>query len=146
VRNGAVSAMKVVNRDENAVYESFTQKFQEHIVEIAQQHAQSLSIDAVGSSDYRVTALENWRDLILRPSECIARAYFSLVHNETFGLGKFVQKADGLGRFWVIRLLLSPRYRKQFRRRLSALGWTSGYVAVNKDRFLLPILNLFYTK
>ncbi|WP_157645126.1 HAD family hydrolase [Burkholderia ubonensis] len=146
-RSGAeVVARKLVNQQENAVFESFTSAFQQRVLAVAHEHAYYLSVDAIGATDYRKAALAIWSDLIRRPNEDIARAYFSLVHNETFGLGRFVEKSRGLGAFWVLRWALFPSYRKQFRRRLSLLGWTSGYAAVNKDRFLMPILNTFYTK
>ncbi|VWB45928.1 hypothetical protein BLA15816_05998 [Burkholderia lata] len=141
-----VRARKLVNAEENAVFESFTSAFQRRVLDVAREHAAHLAIDAIGASDYQQPAQVIWRDLIQRPNEDIARAYFSLVHNETFGLGRFVEKSKGLGAFWVLRWMISPGYRKQFRHRLSLLGWTAGYAVIKRDRFLIPILNTFYAK
>jgi FMN phosphatase YigB (HAD superfamily) len=144
--NGEVRAQRLVSADENAVYESFTERFQAGILAAAARHAVIVNEEALGSDQYREPALRVWHDLIHSPDELIARAYFSLSHNETFGVGGFVEKSIGLGLFWPLRLLLSPGYRKTFRQRLSRIGWTSGYVAVKKDRLLMPILNTFYNK
>ncbi len=143
---GKVVARKLVSADENDVFETFTSELQERVVEIARRHAEHQLHESLTAADYREIALKRWAQLIRRPDESIARAYFSLTHNETFGVGGFVKKSDGLGYLWPVRLLLSPRYRKGFRARLSKLGWTEGYVAVKKDRLLIPILNTFYKK
>lgn len=146
IYDGEVVARKLVSADENAVFDTFTREVQQRVVDIARLHAEHQLHESLTAADYRDLALKRWTQLIRKPDVSIARAYFSLTHNETFGVGGFIKKSDGLGFFWPVRLFFSPRYRKGFRARLSKLGWTEGYVAVKKDRLLMPILNTFYKK
>lgn len=141
-----VVARKLIDEGENAVYEKFTSIYQEHVLDMARQCGKGLGVDAVGSEEIRSFAMGIWNDIIQRPNVSLANAYFSLMHNETFGVGKFVVKSDRLDRLWPVKLLLMPSYRRVFREKLSLLGWTAGYAKVRNDWLLLPVMKICYKK
>lgn len=143
-RDGMVIARRLRDEREDAVYESFTRRFQEHVLDQAREWSAWIGDDAVSAAEFRVAALATWNDIIRNPNLGLAKAYFSLSHNETFGVGRFVEKSDRLDRLWPLRLLFSKAYRKQFRHRLSLLGWTEGYARVRGDTLLLKVTSRYF--
>lgn len=129
---------------ESRVFEQFTGAFQDAVVRVAERWAPQLSADAVGPGELRQAAIQAWERIIQQPDLQMARAYLSLSHNETFGLGQFVDKSQRLGWFWPLRLLLSKRHRRDFGVQLGMIGWTEAYAAVNRSPLLLWVARRYF--
>ncbi|MCC7006911.1 MAG: hypothetical protein IT497_09755 [Ottowia sp.] len=141
-----IVAKKLIDDNENRVHEKFTSIYQKYILEIVHQNREALRIEAIGSEEMVPLAINIWSDIIQKPNLSLANAYFSLMHNETFGVGKFISKSDRLDYFWPIKLLLIPSYRPKFKKILNELAWTAGYAKMRNDRLLLPITKKIYKR
>lgn len=135
-----------IEERETRVFEQFTGAFQDAVVRVAERWAPQLSADAVGPGELRQAAIQAWQQLIEQPDPDMARAYLSLSHNETFGLGQYVDKSQRLGRLWPLRLMLSKRYRHDFGVQLGMIGWTEAYAAVNRSPLLLWVVRRYFQR
>lgn len=145
-RSVEVVAQRLIDESENAVFSRFTQEFQDEIIRIADSHGERVLTDALGSEEIRPQALQLWQDILENPQLPLAQAYFSLLHNESFGVGRFIAKSERLPSLWPLRLMLFPKYRRQFRKQLSELGWTAGYAKLTGDPLLMLIVNRWFRK
>lgn len=129
---------------ESRVFAHFTGEFQDAVVRVAERWAPQLSADAVGPGELRQAAIQAWHRLVQQPDPQMARAYLSLSHDETFGLGQYVDKSRHLGRLWWLRLLLSDRHRREFGVQLGMIGWTEAYAAVHRSPLLLWVARRYF--
>jgi hypothetical protein len=72
------------------------------------------------------------RDAMLRfladPPLSASAAYFKLSHNETFGLGKYVERRTADFPGWKRRLSwIVPSWRRDYRAFLASTGWPGAY-------------------
>lgn len=63
------------------------------------------------------------------PDRRAAAAYFSLNHNEEFGMGKYIQINASFRPGLFGRALFSARYRRQVKEMLKETAWPQGYLA-----------------
>ncbi|MBL8965131.1 MAG: HAD family hydrolase, partial [Phycisphaerae bacterium] len=87
-----VEVVRQVDPDENAVFNACARHFQAGVFDSIPFWADFLRTHAYTATDLRPLALERWREIIDRPPAFLARAYFRLKHNETFGVGAFEDK------------------------------------------------------
>lgn len=91
-RDGSHIAIRKISTEENSAYFSFTKNFQEGIIHAIPDWCEQISLSVLTSTDLRDTALSIWGDLINGQSTELNATYSNLNHNETFGLGGYVNK------------------------------------------------------
>lgn len=89
---GGFEAVREDNPQENAVHERFIRHFQRGVLDAAPVVADWIRTFAVTSDEMRAHCLELMERLSVAPPPAVADAFFSLTHNETFGVGGFVEK------------------------------------------------------
>lgn len=92
--DGLVVAQRIIDKDENAVHYSFVSSFQEGVIFAAKKWADYIVSNNISSNDLREHSLRVWKSFIDGSNKDLKNAYLLLSHNETFGLGKFVDKNE----------------------------------------------------
>jgi hypothetical protein len=123
---GTVRAERGVSAAEEAVFESFTRHFQAGVIWAAGELGTRGALEGRSFDSIRSEALEAWRGLLNQPHEALVRAYFSLKHNEVFGMGRHYDKAwtPGLGQ--LLAWPWSPTGREKLRTWAKYSQWTGG--------------------
>ena len=75
------------------VFDQFVSYFQEAVILASAAYAPYIDNHVITSSELRPSACQIWSGLIGETHEDLAKAYTSLSHNETFGVGKFIDKS-----------------------------------------------------
>jgi len=89
-----VVALRKVDAEENKAWENFTQDFQNGILTSLETWKSDVSIHVLTSKDFKPLAMKIWGGLISGSSENLNDAFENLNHNETFGLGGYVEKSN----------------------------------------------------
>ncbi|MBK8337383.1 MAG: HAD family hydrolase [Sterolibacteriaceae bacterium] len=124
-----VEVVRQVDPDENAVFNACARHFQAGVLDSIPLWADFLRTHAYTATDLRPLALERWREIIDRPPAFLARAYFRLKHNETFGVGAFEDKRAMLSTRDLLLGFVSSRRRDVVNRFLARMGWIPGMLA-----------------
>ncbi|NPC57189.1 hypothetical protein [Caenimonas soli] len=141
---GAVNATRLRDPHEDMVYQRFTGNLQRRVLEVLDQSLAANPHARVAADELLPHAMAAWSRLIYEPEKSFASAFFSLRHNESFGVGRFVDKQRRLPMLWPLKLLLSKGYSKSFVSALNELSWPHGYAVQAEDRYLIPVLKTFY--
>lgn len=88
---GSMAAIRDHNPEESAAYDRCAKYFQDGVVAAVPVLARWIRDYAVSAQDLHPIALNAMRTLVADPPMPMVRAYFDLKHNETFGLGGFVE-------------------------------------------------------
>lgn len=144
IRDGRPTAVRKVDENENRAFEQFSRALQDTLVSYAEQLAPQLHRDAFDSLQLRNAALAGWSNMIHRPKMDMLDAYFTLEHNETFGVGTFVNKADRMNTWSLLWLMLTRKGRQTARSRISSIGWLDGYLQWRNDHYLTRLVRLLY--
>lgn len=126
---GRVEVLRQIDQEENAVFFACARHFQQGVLDSVPLWADFLRTHAYTASEVRPLALERWREIIHRPPTFLARAYFQLNHNETFGVGGFDDKRNQLSLFDLAAGFVSARRRDEVNRFLARIGWIPGMLA-----------------
>jgi phosphoglycolate phosphatase-like HAD superfamily hydrolase len=124
-----VEVVRQVDPDENAVFHACARHFQAGVLDSIPFWADFLRTHAYTATDLRPLALARWREIIDRPPAFLARAYFRLKHNETFGVGGFEDKRAMLSTRDLLLGFVSARRRDVVNRFLARMGWIPGMLA-----------------
>ena len=126
--NGRVCATRRIDEVEDAVYHRYIKHFQAGVAASAVQIARAMETHHFASTDFRDSALNIWRDFLEASPRVLADAYFSLNHNEVFGLGRYSDKSRGFSPLAVVRAAGSLKGRRQIACELDEIGWLTGYL------------------
>lgn len=90
---------RLLDPDESAMWETTSRHFQNGVLAAVPVIARWIQDYAFGADDLRPMAIEALKDIIAAPPVPVCNAFFRLRHNETFGLGGFVDmhQADATG-------------------------------------------------
>lgn len=122
--------------------------FYTHIENIQKQVLADIPIleKAIGNSLYITSSIRNEGNkvlfnFIMYPSKKIADAFFSLKHNEEFGVGEYVDKTTKFPFFMFVKGFLFKKYRPKVFDFLRNTTWPQGYFAKYGLRMLIKIYN-----
>ncbi len=121
-----VVALRDENPAEKAVYQQYVSHFHAGV-----ESAGPIVLDwyrtyAVTTAEMRPHVIELLRELVCTPPRAIARTYFRLVHNETFGVGRYVGRRDRFPWLHAAAGLVSRRWRQRCVQRLEQSTWPQG--------------------
>ncbi|MBE7498734.1 MAG: tetratricopeptide repeat protein [Verrucomicrobiales bacterium] len=123
-----VVAERERNPSEDAVFEHTTRFFQAGVLAAGAPFSRFLRCHALANTELRPFALELLASLTENPPAALARAYFGLNHNETFGLGRYENKSRHLARLDTAHQLHTAGDRDQFHRFLAETTWPQGFL------------------
>lgn len=127
--------------DENAVHARYVRHLQAGIVAAAPVVAQWCRRHAVWSGELRPGCLDRLRGLIHDPPRVVARAFFTLAHDELFGEGGVIRKHGRLPIGLAGRARRSDAGWREFVRVVEWTNWPQGYLKLNRRPGLLRRYN-----
>ncbi|MCW5774980.1 MAG: HAD family hydrolase [Phycisphaeraceae bacterium] len=127
-----IAAVRAQDPGEDRVWHVDTRHFQRGVLDAAPIVADWARTHAVFAHEMRPLALACLRSLAITPPRSIAKAFFSLTHNETFGVGGFVRKPSDLP--WRIRRLglRSGGRHPKFRAHVERSAWPHGLLRLHR--------------
>lgn len=134
--NDPVSAIRKVDLEENISYKAFTNYFQDGVLSAAGVLWNYLEQRALLAEDFSNEAFRLAKSLIANPPAEMAKAYFSLSHNETFGNNIFVKNNSKIPLSIVGNVLRPKNMVAELRTLALKSGWPSGFLAANNITFL----------
>lgn len=126
---GGFSAKRLVMESENVSFYDSVHYFQRGVIRAAEVLGDVVRRHVVPVQTIRELAIRNWSDICLNPPAVIADAYFKLKHNESFGLGRFEDKAAVIPATVWVKGFFSLGGFKHLVRCLEGTGWPEGYLA-----------------
>lgn len=138
-----VRARRLVDADENRIHEDCVRHFQAGVLDAVPFWADYLRVHAHSADEMRPLALELWNGLIRTPPPYLARAYFRLKHNETFGVGGFSDKRRSFATADIVKALFLKPYRARLHGFLNEIGWVPGLLACPDRGFLFRAMLRF---
>ncbi|MFM9994721.1 MAG: hypothetical protein ACKVU4_02845 [Phycisphaerales bacterium] len=139
--DGAIDVLRCDHEDENAVHERYIRHLQEGVLAAAPLVAAWCRRHAVWSDELRPAALGRLSGLVRNPPRVLARAFFSLAHDEMFGEGGVVRKHGRLPWGLAWRARRSEKGWREFVRVVEWTNWPQGFLRLNRRRGLLHRYN-----
>lgn len=127
----AVRAVTTEDEGESAVHRRYVSAFQQGVLDAAGDIADFLRTFAVEAHELRGPCLEILRRTAHEPAPEITRAFFSLTHNETFGVGGFVDKRFVLAPGMLAAARRSEEGWRQFVDFLERTSWPQGFLRLH---------------
>lgn len=122
------AALREVSPGENRVFEEFTRTFHEGVLAAAPTIWAFIQLRGLLAGDLTPFVKRSIDRLMTAPPRHVARAYFALEHNETFGNGRFVRQEGGL-RF---KGVAGPRkLAADIKAQAWSTSWPAGFYAAN---------------
>ncbi len=139
--NGKVVAKRQNEEAEDKVFYRYIEKIQQGVLNDIPCLEQKIGNSLWVSSAIRDSAIQTLFDFIMAPSKKVADAYFSLKHNEEFGVGEYVDKSTCFPLFLFIKGFFFRKYRPQVFQFLRDTTWPQGYFAKYALRPLIYVYN-----
>ncbi|NBJ83212.1 hypothetical protein D5274_16210 [bacterium 1XD42-94] len=135
-----VAAVRRKEEQEDHIYYTFTKSYQERILNGVEQLSAWDRTHYVLPLQYHTDAFHALYLFCCYPETECANAYFSLVHNEEFGVGEYVDKRTRLQLMLMVSAIFSKKKRIEFKNFLLETTWPQGYL---KKYHLTPLLNIY---
>lgn len=130
-QNGRYIAHRLANEEENKVHRSFTEFFQEGVLSATPAISSYMRVRGLLSADVSLFARRTIKELLARPPRAMARAYFQLSHNETFGNGRFVMQDGALRLVKALRKVRPSSVVRELDDQAGSSGWVDGFFSAN---------------
>lgn len=132
----AVEALRLSHRNEDEVHERFVAHFHAGILAATPAAAAWIGTHAVTPRELSDLAHESMSRLLLDPPEALMTAFFSLEHNENFGVGSFYKPKAELPLVDCLLGLVLRSPRQRVLARLTEIGWP--HATLRRAYFGLP--------
>jgi len=142
-RGETIVALRHKEPSEDAVFNSFTQFFQNGVLDAVSTVCEFLDTLNLTAKDLRFEALHLMDSLVFEPNATLAKTYFTLNRNETFGTGDFFRIPGTFPYGLFFFGLFSSVKRTEYYNALQRSGWPQGLLAANGLRGLIPLYNYF---
>lgn len=136
-----IKALKIVDSEENKIFQLYTSQFQEGILSKIEEHCLAVKNHAFTSDMLMKDAYEALEEMITQPNKVMAHAFFNLSHNESFGLGSFVSKKVEFPLTILIKALFTRKGKKEFLIFLDKTTWPQGFLVLNNLSMINKIYN-----
>ncbi|MCC7387760.1 MAG: HAD family hydrolase [Phycisphaerales bacterium] len=140
---GSVVAVRTHDEGEDAVWRRYTRYFQEGVLAAAPVVAGWARTFAVEPAEMKPMVLDLLRNIKASPARVLAEAFFSLRHNETFGVGGFVEKRPEISQELLRRGEESGGSDPEFVRAVEASDWPQGLLRLLGHEELCRQYNAF---
>lgn len=128
-------------KKENEVHEKYISHFQKGVLDACVRWYPLLYNQAWTTRELKDYSKELLKELLTEPPNSLANAFFKLAHNETFGVGEFVEKRRSFPLRLAVKAVLSLEGKKQFVRYLEDSSWPQGLLAYFHLKPLISIYN-----
>jgi hypothetical protein len=131
-QDGRVVAIRDAAAHENHVHTCYTQHFQQGVLAAVGMISDWVRTYAISAAEMRPLCLRLLARFARDPPRILARAFFDLSHNETFGVGRYVQRRRWFPYGLAALGLFSRRWRGELVRRLEQTGWPQGFLKLHR--------------
>ena len=128
-KENTLYAVRKKEPEEDRVFYKYTEKIQKAVLTDIEKAGRKLAGQKYIASYLRETAHQKLSDYILYPQRIVAEAYFSLKHNEEFGVGEYVDKTTVFRWDLLFKACLGRRNRSKLAQFLRDTTWPQGYLA-----------------
>ncbi|MEP0845636.1 MAG: HAD family hydrolase [Phycisphaerae bacterium] len=136
-----VVAVRQADPGEDAVFAKYTRHFQRGVLDAADAISSHVQAHALTAQELRPHAIGLLHEIVCRPPRELARAYFSLRHDERFGAGRRLEPRRPFPYGLAVGGLFSRRRRGELVRALDETGWPQGFLCHHGLRPLCLIYN-----
>lgn len=136
-----IKVIKAADKAEDVIHEKYIQYFQQGVIEAGRGVTEFVQLHSLLSSDLKTQALDKLQQLVNFPPRILAKAFFELAHNETFGVGKYVSKKAKFPYKAAIKGILSKRHLRAFKTKLEDSSWPQGLLILYRFEFLNKVYN-----
>lgn len=135
-----VTAEKIIDQKENSIHEKYISYFQEGVLSAIPSISQYIKVHSLTSKDLSPYTIFQLDELMTRPPRMITKAFFSLSHNENFGVGSFINKQVRFPVKLAIKAFLGQKNKKRFKEYIENTSWPQGFLTF----YRLTLLNDYY--
>lgn len=135
-----VAAIRKSDEGEDRVFFAFTQKFQAGVLRAIPEICRYCGTHAELSFDRYEQAVKDLHRFFSDPDRTAVNAFFTLRHNEEFGVGRFLDKRTRFRPFLFAAAVFRRKKRNELIDFLNETGWAQGYL---KKYRLLPCVKLY---
>lgn len=130
IRDKHVEATRKSNPREDAAFNAATRYLQAGVLDAAADVIDWYQLRGTTTRECRPLAIELLRRVLYHPPRALARAFFSLAHNETFGAGGYHDLSISVPRRLVRRWRSDARAWRELRQILARSRWAHGVLAL----------------
>lgn len=143
LENGAVSAIRKKEAAEDNIYQNFTKQLQKQILDMSVRICEVYDRHALMAYEETTYSYSDFFEVIASPvhHRQLVNAFFSLFHNEEFGVGSFVDKRTHLQLWLMMKAVFSKKERGRLKEFLLSTSWPQGYLTKYHLTPLIDILN-----
>lgn len=145
-KGNTVCAVRKREEEEDQIFYKYTENIQRDILADMSQIYRNLSGRKYIASNIRALAHKKLSDFILNPQRMVAEAYFSLRHNEEFGVGEYVDKTTVFRIDLFVKAFLGRKHRSKLAQFLRDTTWPQGYLVKYHLSPLVRLYNLRYSR
>ena len=124
-----VRVVSLKDEGEQEVHEAFIVDFQRGVLATVPEWANQVRTHGLTAAEMKVPSMAIWREMIQSPPAFLGAAYFKLNHNETFGVGGFVDKGRLMRTRDIWAAFFHRPSRLQLVQSLNEIGWLEGLLA-----------------
>ncbi|WP_226704438.1 hypothetical protein [Microbulbifer elongatus] len=124
---GDIRAVKKIDQKENKVFEEFTAKYQDGVEKAVKTISRLERKILINPVILRESAFNSWHSIIESPHPEIAKSYFSLYHNEDFGVGAVVDKSTVVTYSDILKAVFFKKNRQYLVAKIKDIQWVEGY-------------------
>lgn len=132
-----VKAIRKNDPCEDIIYEKYTKNIQKEVLSNIKILSGQTNTHGISADELKNIAYKTIDNIISNPPVDLAEAYFSLKHNEEFGVGKYIDKHTKFKPFLLIGSIFSKKKRNDLRAFLEETTWPQGYFT--KYRLNIPL-------
>lgn len=143
-KNKTVCATRKKEKEEDDVFYQYTQKIQDSVIQDLKKISEWMKTKSYVASGMRADAHKILSQYILFPQKIVTEAYFSLKHNEEFGVGEYVDKTTVLRLDLIFKAFFGRKHRSALAQFLRDTTWPQGYLVKYSLYPLLRIYNRRY--
>lgn len=144
--DGNVVAQRLNESSEDTIHEKYIKNFQQGIIDQIKNLSSIIEINGITFNEIEIVSKQCLEKIMLYPPKQLAKAFFSLSHNEIFGIGDFVDKKKNFPTKIFLKALVSYSGKKEFKRFLEDTTWPQGFLTNHNMDFLVKIYNEFMKK
>lgn len=131
IRDKHVEPIRTSNPREDGAFNAATRYLQAGVIDAAADVLEWYQLRGTTTRECRPLAIDLLRRVLYHPPVALAKAFFSLAHNETFGAGGYHDLAVTLPRRLRRRWRTDPAAWRDLRQILARSRWAHGVLAVN---------------
>ena len=141
-----MTAIRKNEEAEDKVFYKHIQYVQARILREISNLSREYCADIYFSCDMRSNACDMLKAFLLSPPKDIAKAFFSLKHNEEFGVGEYIDKSTKFRLDLMLMAFFGRKHRSAFAQFLRNTSWPQGYLSMYNLKLMLLIYNLRYSQ